>query len=104
MSSTAVNVDQDALDAIFDEHSDLILNLAQYESVSRSNAASGRGLLHLLPLLQACLGLSGGACNLKMTQMRESILAANSKKPLNKSKLSNNSWAGALFLFSLSFF
>ena len=93
MSSKAVMVLPDELEAVCVAHHVIIQNLGYYENIGKSQGACGKGLTNLSKFLSATL-LVCPQCNICKTQWRQALLLADRAKGLNKSGLPNQTWAG----------
>ena len=93
MSECPQHVAQTELDAVILKHHQTISNLGVYENISRPMGVNGKGLANLKSFLEDLLQIAPWA-NLHLTQVREAVLTTNKVKGLNKSSMSDKSWAG----------
>jgi hypothetical protein len=92
MSGVPIGCNQGDLDVLMTQHKIQLANLGVYESISKTMAVNGKGLVALSPLLTALVQLAPWA-NLLQTQIREAIETVNADGMLNSTKMSHQAWA-----------
>ena len=85
-------VDEGLLFKAMSNHSGLLKNLGSYEHISTSQGCDPKGLVKILPLVQALVDLEG-TCEIHPSCLRKGIFSVLMQEPrLNDTKYSGNVW------------